>query len=117
MKKFSLIISLLFMMSLSAFSQSEYEISRAENYLQEAEYYQKKAGNHRKEAAYYLDKAKDYQKEVEYYTKKEDTYNVKVYTRYLNIAIDNFKSQLLYAEQAEENAISYLKKAESMVDD
>lgn len=34
MKKFSLIIFLLFSMSLAVFSQSEYEISRAENYLQ-----------------------------------------------------------------------------------
>lgn len=117
MKKITLLFSLLIFLSLSVFSQTEYEISKAKSYLQEAEYYQKKADNYRKEAAYYLDKAKNYQQEVEYYAKKNDTDNVRTYTRYLNDAIASFKTQLQYAMAAEENAISYLKRAENQVDD
>lgn len=95
-----------------AFSATDnYDSRQATRYTQEAEYYQKKADGYRREAQYYLKKAESYQREVAYYTRKGDADRAKDYTRRANSAMDDYKTQMRYAANADEKAADYLKRA------
>lgn len=98
--------------SLSVFSATDdYNARQAKRYTQEAEYYQKKADGYRREAQYYLKKAEGYQREAAYYTRKGNADRAKDYTRRANSALDDYKTQMRYASNAEEKAADYLKRA------
>ena len=88
-----------------------YDTRQAKRYTQEAEYYQKKADGYRREAQYYLKKAEGYQREAAYYTRKGDTDRTKDYNRRTERAMDDYKTQMRYAENADEKAADYLKRA------
>ena len=97
--------------SLTAFSLDDYDARRAKSYTQEAEYYQRKADSYRREAQYYLRQAESYQRDAAYYTRKGDASRARDYNRKAERAMDNYKTQMRYASNAEERAADYLKKA------
>ena len=82
-----------------------------DRYVREAEYYLKKADGHRREAAYYLKKAERYQHEAAYYTKKGKTDQAKSFQRKLTRAMNDYKTQLRYAADADDKAADYLRRA------
>lgn len=88
-----------------------YDTRQAKRYTQEAEYYQKKADGYRREAQYYLKKAEGYQREAAYYTRKADADRAKDYNRRTERAMDDYKTQMRYAANADEKAADYLKRA------
>lgn len=92
-------------------SVDNYNTTQAKRYTQEAEYYQKKADGYRREAQYYLKKAEGYQREAAYYTRKGDTDRAKDYNRRADRAMDDYKTQMRYAANADEKAADYLKRA------
>lgn len=95
-----------------AFSATDnYDPRQAKRYTQEAEYYQKKADGFRREAQYYLKKAEGYQREAAYYNRKGDTDRAKDYNRRADRAMDDYKTQMRYAANADEKAAVYLKRA------
>lgn len=83
----------------------------AEQYVREAEYYQKKSDGYRREAHYYLKKAEGYEREAVYYTRKGNTDRAKDYQRKATRAMDNYKTQLGYAANADDKAADYLNRA------
>lgn len=89
----------------------DYDTRQARRYTQEAEYYQKKADGYRREAQYYLKKAEGYQREVSYYTRKGDSDRAKDYSRRAERAMDDYKTQMQNAENADDKAADYLKRA------
>lgn len=89
----------------------DYNTAQAKQYTREAEYYQKKADGYRREAQYYLKKAEGYQREAAYYTRKCDADRAKDYTRRANSAMDDYKTQMRYAANADDKAADYLKRA------
>lgn len=89
----------------------DYNTAQARQYTQEAEYYQKKADGYRREAQYYLKKAEGYQRKAAYYTRKGDVDRATSYTRRANSAMDDYKTQMRYASNADDKAADYLKKA------
>lgn len=89
----------------------DYDIRQAKRYTQEAEYYQKKADGYRREAQYYLKKAEGFQREATYYTRKGDTDRVKNYNRSAERAMDDYKTRMRYAANADDKAADYLKRA------
>lgn len=92
-------------------SVDNYNATQAKRYTQEAEYYQKKADGYRREAQYYLKKAESYQREAAYYTRKGDADRAKDYTHRVNSAMDDYKTQMRYAANADDQAADYLKRA------
>lgn len=105
------IITLLFSVFCSTAYADDYNDRQAKRYTQEAEYYQKKADGYRREAEYYLKKAEGYQREAAYYTRRGDTDRAKDYSKRAERAMDDYKTQMRYAERADETAADYLKKA------
>lgn len=89
----------------------DYYARQAKQYTKEAEYYQKKADGYRREAQYYLKKAEGYQREAAYYTRKGDADRAKDYNRRADRAMDDYKTQMRYAANADEKAADYLRKA------
>lgn len=89
----------------------DYNARQAKHYTQEAEYYQKKADGYRREAQYYLKKAEGYQREAAYYTRKGDADRAKDYNRKADRAMDDYKTQMRYAANADDKAADYLKRA------
>lgn len=87
----------------------------AERLVHEAEYYQKKADGYRREAQYYLKKAEGYQREAAYYTRKGNADRAKTYTRRSADAMDNYKIQMRYADNADDKAADYLKRASRLL--
>lgn len=87
----------------------------ADRYVREAEYYQKKADGYRREAQYYLKKAEGYTKEAAYYTRKGKTDRVKDYQRKATRAMDDYKTQLRYAANADDKAAHCLKRASGLL--
>lgn len=95
-----------------AFSATDnYDTHQAKRYTQEAEYYQNKADGYRREAQYYLKKAEGYQREAAYYTRKGDTARAKDYNSRADRAMNDYKTQMRYAADADEKAADYLKRA------
>lgn len=88
-----------------------YNTTQAKQYMKEAEYYKKRADGCRREAQYYLKKAEGYQHEAAYYTRKGNPNRAKDYTRRANNAMDNYKTQMRYASNADDKAADYLNKA------
>lgn len=86
-----------------------------ERFVREAEYYQKKADGYRREAAYYMKKAEGYQRDAAYYTKKGKTDTAKSYQRKASRAMDDYKTRLRYAANADDKAADYLKRASRIV--
>lgn len=89
----------------------DYNSAQARQYTQDAEYYHKKADGYRREAQYYLKKAEGYQRESAYYTRKGDADRAKDYNRRTDRAMDDYKTQMRYASDADDKAADYLKKA------
>ena len=89
----------------------DYSARQAKQYTQEAEYYQKKADGYRREAQYYLKKAEGYQREAAYYTRKGDADRARDYNRRADRAMDDYKTQMRYAANADDKAADYLRKA------
>lgn len=89
--------------------------SQAERYVKEAEYYQKKADSYRREAQYYLKKAEEYEREAAYYTKRGKTDRAKGYQRKAAIAMDDYRTQLRYASNADDKAADYLRRASKLL--
>lgn len=52
-----------------------------------------------------------YRRKAESYTRKGDLDRARTYTRYADDELDTYKTQLRYAEQADEKAAQYLKWA------
>lgn len=95
-----------------AFSATDnYDTRQVKRYTQEAEYYQKKADGYRREAQHYLKKAEGYQREAAYYIRKGDTDRAMDYNRRADRAMDDYKTQMRYAANADEKAADYLKRA------
>lgn len=92
-------------------STDDYNARQAKQCTQEAGYYQKKADGYIREAQYYLKKAEGYQREVAYYTKKGDTDRAKDYSQRADRAMDDYKTQMRYAANADDKAADYLKRA------
>ena len=92
-------------------STDDYSARQAQKYTREAEYYQKKADGYRREADYYLKRAEAYQREAAYYTRKGEIERAKDYTRRADRAMDNYKTQMRYAANADDKAADYLKRA------
>ncbi len=88
---------------------------QAERYVKEAEYYQKKADGYRREARYYLKKAEGYEREAAYYTGKGNTNRAKDYQRRASRAMDDYKTQMRYAANADDKAADYLKRAAKLL--
>lgn len=109
--KFTVILTLLLsLVCISAYAD-DYSARQAKRYTQEAEYYQKKADGYRREAQYYLKKAEGYQREAAYYTRKGDADRAKDYNRRADRAMDDYKTQMRYAANADDKAADYLRKA------
>ena len=109
--KFTVILTLLLsLVCISAYAD-DYSARQAKRYTQEAEYYQKKADGYRREAQYYLKKAEGYQREAAYYTRKGDADRAKDYNRRADRAMDDYKTQMRYAANADDKATDYLRKA------
>lgn len=89
----------------------DYYARQAKQYTKEAEYYQKKADGYRREAQYYLKKAECYQREAAYYTRKGDVDRATDYNRRSDRAMDDYKTQMRYAANADDKAADYLRKA------
>ena len=87
----------------------------ADRYVREAEYYQKKTDSYRREAKYYLKKAEGYTREAAYYTRKGKTSRAKGYQKKAAKAMDDYKTQLRYAANAEDKAADYLKRASRLL--
>lgn len=95
-----------------AFSATDdYDIRQAKHYTQEAEYYQKKADGYRREAQYYQKKAEGYQREAAYYTRQGDSDRARDYGRRAERAMDDYRTQMRYAANADDKAADYLKRA------
>lgn len=110
-KQLAILLTLLgSLISMSAYAD-DYYTRQAKHYTQEAEYYQKKADGYRREAQYYLKKAESYQREAAYYTRKGNADRAKDYTRKADRAIDDYKTQMRYAANADDKAADYLRKA------
>lgn len=88
---------------------------QAERYVKEAEYYQKRADNYRREAQFYLKKAEAYERDAAYYTKRENTDRAKDYQRKASRAMDDYKTQMRYAANADDRAADYLRKASNLL--
>lgn len=88
---------------------------QAERYVKEAEYYQKKADNYRREAQYYLKKAEGYERNASYYTKRGNTDRAKSYQRKASRAMEDYKTQMRYAANADDKAADYLRKASNLL--
>ena len=88
---------------------------QADRYVKEAEYYQKKADGYRREAQYYLKKAEGYQKEAAYYTRNGKTKRAKDYQRRASRAMDDYKTQMRYAANADDKAADYLRRASKLL--
>ncbi len=101
---------LLSFVSIKAYAD-DYYARQAKQYTKEAEYYQKKADDYRREAQYYLKKAEGYQREAAYHTRKGDADMAKDYNRRADRAMDDYKTQMRYAANADEKAADYLRKA------
>lgn len=106
------IILITLICALAAFSATDdYYVRQARRYTQEAEYYQKKADGYRREAKYYLKKAEGYQREAAYYTRRGDAGRAKDYNRRADRAMDDYKTHMRYAANADDTAADYLKRA------
>lgn len=105
------IILALFFAVMAYSATDDYNTRQAKQCTQEAEYYQKKADGYRREAQYYLKKAEGYQREAAYYTRKGDADRAKDYIRRADRAMDNYKTQMRYAANADDKAADYLKRA------
>ena len=79
--------------------------------MREAEYNRKNADSYRREADYYMKKAESYQREAAYYTRRGDADRAKYYLRQADRAMDNYKTQMRYAKNADEKAADYLRRA------
>lgn len=88
---------------------------QADRYVKEAEYYQKKADNYRREAQYYLKKAEGYQKDAAYYTRNGKTDRATDYQRRASRAMDDFRTQMRYAANADDKAADYLRRASNLL--
>jgi len=110
-----LFLSLMTLISLSAFADDDYNAKQARRYTREAEYYQKKAEGYRREAQYYLKKAEGYQREAAYYTRKGDSSRAKDYTQRAKRAMDDYDTQMRYAANAESTAADYLRRAANLL--
>ena len=55
-----------------AFSQDNYYMNKAKDYMRDAEYYTRKAEDYDREAAYYNNKAQDYLREADYYSRHKN---------------------------------------------
>lgn len=88
---------------------------QADRYVKEAEYYQKKADNYRREAQYYLKKAEGYERDALYYTKRGNTVRAKDYQRRSSRAMEDYKTQMRYAANADDKAADYLRKASNLL--
>lgn len=86
-----------------------------ERYVKEAEYYQKKADNYRREAQYYLKKAEGYERDAAYYTKRGNADRAKDYQRRASRAMDDYKTQMRYAANADDKAADYLRRASNLL--
>lgn len=95
----------------TATSDDDYNARQAKRYTKEAEYYQRKADSYRREAEYFLKKAESYQREAAYYTRKGDADRAKDYTRRTERAMDDYKTQMRHAADADEKAADYLRRA------
>ena len=109
MKKMLSLICIVLISISASFAQSNYNLELAEKYTREAKYHQQKAVDYRKD--YYLNKAKEYQKESVYYTKMGDVDRGKTRTKYYEYAMNKYKLSIRYAEEAEDKAALYHRKA------
>lgn len=109
--KISIIITLLMSFVCMTAYADDYSARQAMRYTQDAEYYQKKADSYRREAQYYLKKAEGYQRDAAYYTRKGDAGRARDYNRRADRAMDDYKTQMRYADNADDKAADYLKKA------
>ncbi len=100
--------------SMTAYAD-DYSARQSKQYTQEAEYYQKKADGYRREAQYYLKKAESYQRDAAYYTRKGDADRAKDYNRRADRAMDDYKTQMRYAANADDKAADYLRKAANVL--
>lgn len=88
---------------------------QTDRYVKEAEYYQKKADNYRREAHFYLKKAEGYKREAAYYTKKGKTNRAKDFVRKASRAMEDYRTQMRYAANADDRAADYLRKASNIL--
>lgn len=109
--KVAVILTLLFSFVCMTAYADDYSARQAKQYTQEAEYYQKKADGYRREAQYYLKKAEGYQREAAYYTRKGDRDRAKDYNRRADCAMDDYKTQMRYAANADDKSADYLRRA------
>lgn len=109
--RLAIIISLILSVFALPARGDDHDTRRARQYTKEAAYYQKKAEGYRREAAYYLKRAEGYQREAAYYTRKGDADRAKDYGRRAERALDNYKTQMKYAADADEKAADYLRRA------
>lgn len=58
-----------------------------------------------------MKKAESYQREAAYYTRRGDADRAKYYLRQADRAMDNYKTQMRYAKNADEKAADYLRRA------
>ena len=114
-KRIAILLTLLMSLVPMTALADDYNARQAKRYMQEAEYYQKKADGYRREAQYYLKKAEGYQREAAYYTRKGDAYRVKDYNRRADRAIDDYNTQMHYAEKADGTAADYLRRAANIL--
>lgn len=111
MQRFIIIFLTFICAFMASSAPDDYDIRQAKRYTQEAEYYQKKADGYRREAQYYLKKAEGCQREAAYYTRKGDADRAKDYNRRADRAMDDYKTQMRYASNADDKAADYLKRA------
>lgn len=111
MRRFVIILTTLLCAIIAYSATDDYNFQQAKRYTQEAEYYQKKADGYRREAQYCLKKAEGYQREAAYHTRKGDADRAKDYNRRADRAMDDYKTQMRYAANADEKAADYLKRA------
>lgn len=105
----------LILCALSAQFIFAHDCHQAERYVKEAECYQKKADNYRREAQFYLKKAEGYQKEAAYYTRNGTTDRASDYQRRASRAMDDYRTQMRYAANADDKAADYLRKASNLL--
>ncbi len=84
-------------------------------YIKEAEYYQRKADNYRREVQYDLKKAERYERDMAYHTKKGNTDWAKDFQRKASKAMEDYRTQMRYAANADDKAADYLHKASNIL--
>ena len=97
--------------SIPAFTQNDYYMNKAKDYIREAEYYTRKAEEHDRDAPYYNGRAQNYLREADYYSRRNNHDKAQTYIRWAREAADKAKLRTAWANEARSKAQLRMKWA------